>query len=96
MSPYHVRVSVHPPSATSAWRLVIDHFQGDHWHEDESRAVWLALTPYMANGATIEFEGPGYERWRIRWAQGRVFEDITEEVRWTVAEEITPPDKEAP
>lgn len=49
------------------WLLEIEHFQGDHWRDEEAKEVWLAIAPFMADGATIEFQGEGFERWRIRW-----------------------------
>lgn len=68
--PYHLQVSPvcrsNPPDDIN-WSLDVDHFQGDHWHEDQARRVWLAIAPHMADGATIEFQGEGRERWRVRW-----------------------------
>lgn len=69
--PYHLQVSPvcrsNPPDDGS-WFLEIDHFQGDHWRDEAARNVWLAIAPCMADGATLEFQGEGLERWRIRWA----------------------------
>jgi hypothetical protein len=48
----------------------------------------------MADGATIEFQGEAGERWRIRWSEGRVFEDYVTEVIWSVGQELTPPQEE--
>ena len=92
MSPYHLQVS--PAQVSSGerqgdWFLEIDQFQGDHWRDHEARGVWLKIAPHMADGATIEFQGEGRERWRIRWQDGRVFEEYVTEVIWTVNEEIT-------
>ena len=95
--PYHLQVS---PAQVSVgdrkgdWFLEIDHFQGDHWHDDDARCVWLKIAPHMANGATIEFQGEGGERWRIRWQDGHVFEEYVQEVIWVVNEEITAPASE--
>jgi hypothetical protein len=90
--PYHLQVS--PTQASSGehkdhWFLEIDHFQGDPWHDDDARRVWLAIAPHMADGATVEFLGEGFERWRIRWQAGRVFEEYVTEVVWAVNEEIS-------
>jgi len=92
--PYHLQVT--PTESSSSeweghWILEIDHFQGDHWRDYEAREVWLKLAPHMADGATIEFQGEGRERWRIRWHEGRVLEEYVQEVIWTVNEEITAP-----
>ena len=76
------------------WFLGIDEFQGDHWQDSEARGVWLAIAPHMADGATIEFQGEGRERWRIRWEAGRVFEEYITQVVWAVNEEITAPAQE--
>ena len=90
MSPYHFQVSVwQPPDPHHEWALNIEHFQGDHWHDEEAKEVWLAIAPFMADGATIEFLGEGLERWRIRWQEGRVFEDYVTEVIWAENGEIT-------
>jgi hypothetical protein len=76
------------------WYLRIDHFQGDHWHEDEARAIWLAIAPHMADDASIEFQGEDLQRWRIRWLGGRCFEDRVEEVVWIQDNEIGAPKRE--
>lgn len=90
--PYHLQVI--PTECSSGdrkgdWFLEIDHFQGDHWHDSDARKVWLAIAPFMADGATIEFQGEGRERWRIRWEAGRVFEEYVTDVIWAVGQEIT-------
>ena len=95
--PYNLAVSaatrLHPgPGLTPC--LVIDHFQGDHWNDEEARKVWVAIAPFMADGATIEFQGEAGERWRIRLSEGRVFEDYVTEVIWSVGQELTPPQEE--
>ena len=92
--PYHLQVEaatlLHPgPGITPC--LEVTHFQGDHWHDDKARRVWLAIAPHMADGASIEFQGEGLERWRIRWQEGRVYEDYVTDVIWAVNEEITAP-----
>ena len=100
MSPYHFLVA--PRQCESGdhhgqWFLEIEHFQGDHWHEQEAQQVWLAIAPFMADGATIEFQGEGLERWRVRWHDGRCFEDYVREVLWAENGEITAPaEKEQP
>jgi len=78
----------------SHWHLGIEHFQGDHWQEDEARAIWLALAPHMADDASIEFQGEDLERWRIRWKEGRCFEDRVGEVIWIENAEVNPPKEE--
>lgn len=90
--PYHLQVSPTQRSSCdhqNEWSLEVDHFQGDHWHDDEARKVWLSIAPHMADGATIEFLGEGFEHWRIRWQDGRAFEEYVAEVVWAVNEEIT-------
>lgn len=70
--PYHLEVSVGcraHPSRDDAWELTIEHFAGDHWHDDEAIALWLALAPHLTPDSTIEFRGEEGDRWRIRWAQ---------------------------
>lgn len=89
MSPYHLQVE--PEERSGTWELQIEHFQGDHWLEEEARKVWFSIAPHMADGASLEFEGEGRERWRIRWAKGRCFEDWVHEIVWTQGEEITAP-----
>lgn len=96
MSPYHFRVAARQcenGEHQGRWFLEIEHFQGDHWHDDEAKQVWLAIAPFVADGATIEFQGEGLERWRIRWQDGRCFEDYVAEVIWAENAEITAPEK---
>ena len=94
MHPYHVQVRavtrLHPgPGLTPC--LEVEHFQGDHWYDDNARKVWLGLAPHMADGATIEFQNEDGVRWRIRWEAGRVFEEFIAGVVWSDAQELTPP-----
>src|SRR5436309_9579714 len=70
MSPYHLQVEadeIGTGDMKGTWYLCVEHFQGDHWNDDDARLVWLSIAPHMADGATIEFQGEGRERWRIRW-----------------------------
>lgn len=95
--PYYLQVT--PMECSSGdqqghWFLEVEEFQGDHWHDDDARRVWLATAPHMADGATIEFQGEGGERWRIRWEAGHVFEEYVTEVIWSVNEEIIAPAEE--
>jgi|SRR6267142_4341038 len=77
------------------WYLRVIHFQGDHWHDDEAHPIWIALASHMADDASIEFQGEDLERWRIRWKEGRCYEDRVKEVIWMVDSEInTPREKE--
>lgn len=91
-SPYHLQLSPicrsNPPNDAD-WSLEVSHFQGDHWYDDEARRLWVALAPHLADGATLEFQGEGFERWRIRWEAGRVFEEYVTDVTWAVASELT-------
>jgi hypothetical protein len=94
MHPYHLIVRVitrlHPgPGLTPC--LEVENFQGDHWHDENADKVWLAIAPCMADGASIEFQGEGGERWRIRWEAGRAFKESVTEVVWSDGQEITPP-----
>jgi len=99
MSPYYLEVCPRQiASGTDAgkWYLEIVHFQGDHWHNNVAEALWLALAPHLADGAYLEFMGEGHERWRIRWQEGRVYEEYVVEVIWEVNKEITPEPEEVP
>ena len=81
--PYHLQVTAAQCDSGDMqghWFLGIDEFNGDHWQDSEARCVWFAIAPHMADGATIEFQGEGRERWRIRWQDGRVFEEYVTEV----------------
>jgi|SRR5882672_6694718 len=89
---YWLRVEV--AQEGEQWYLRINDFQGDHWHEDEARTIWVALAPHMGDDASIEFQGEGLERWRIRWHGGRCFEDRVEEVVWIQDHEINTPKRE--
>jgi len=89
---YYLQVSAQHDGSHSY--LGIEHFQGDHWHEDEANTIWLALAPHMADDASIEFQGEDLERWRIRWKDGRCFEDRVQEVIWAENVEIDEPTRE--
>lgn len=92
MCPYHLQVEpwqTSNPPRDDSWMLSVEHFQGDHWHDDEARKLWLALCPHMADEATIEFQGEDGSRWRIRWSQGRVFEEFPQETIWALEREVT-------
>jgi len=90
--PYHLQVAVanllHPGPGICPCLEVV-HFQGDHWRESDARQLWLAIAPFMADGACLEFTGEASERWRIRWSAGRVFEDLVHDVIWAERREIT-------
>ncbi len=99
MCPYHVEVharAIESGSDTGRWYLEIAHFQGDHWYNEDADALWLALAPHVADGAYIEFLGEEHERWRVRWQEGRVYEEYVAEVIWEVNKEITPEPEEVP
>lgn len=90
--PRHLEVapwSLSNPVRDDAWALSIEYFEGDHWNETEARQLWLALAPHLVDGATIEFQGEDFSRWRIRWEAGHVFEECPKEVIWAVSQEIT-------
>ena len=90
--PRHLEVapwSLSNPVRDDAWALSIEYFEGDHWDETEARQLWLALTPHLADDASIEFQGEDGARWRIRWDRGHVFEEYVKEVSWAVSHEIT-------
>ena len=99
MHPYHLgvhtRVIESGPDA-GRWYLEIAHFQGDHWYNEDANALWLALAPHLADGAYIEFMGEGHERWRVRWQEGRVYEEYVTEVIWAVNTEIILEQEEVP
>ena len=97
MCPYHLQVSLRSmsnPPRDDSWVLEVDHFSGDHWDDDAAIKLWLALAPYLANGATIEFQGEDLWRWRIRWEEGRVVEEYVKEVIWAENRELLPPQKD--
>jgi len=97
MHPYHLQVSVVPrsfPVTDTSWGLQIEHFQGDHWRNDAAEKLWLALVPHLSDGSTLEFRGEDSNRWRIRWLEGRVFEEYVHEVSWDLEHEILSPQKE--
>lgn len=81
--------SLSNPARDDAWALSIEYFEGDHWDDPEARQLWLALTPHLADDASIEFQGEDGARWRIRWDRGHVFEEYVKEVTWAVSHEIT-------
>ena len=81
--------SLSNPVRDDAWALSIEYFEGDHWDDDEAKQLWLALAPHLADGATIEFQGEDFCRWRIRWEADHVFEEFPKEVIWAVSREIT-------
>lgn len=94
MCPYHLEVSprcLSNPPRDDSWVLEVDHFAGDHWVDDEAAKLWLALSPHLADGATIELQGEDLYRWRIRWEGGRVLEECVKEVLWAVNRELQPP-----
>jgi hypothetical protein len=94
---YHLQVCAMEASVEQfkgTWFLCVEHFQGDHWNDPDARQLWLKLAPHMGDGAVIEFQGEEGDRWRIRWQDGRVFEEFVTEVIWHVNEEITAPAEE--
>ncbi|MEK7315641.1 MAG: hypothetical protein AAB011_05635 [Candidatus Eisenbacteria bacterium] len=92
MYPYHVQVSaseVRRGPDTGRWYLEIFPFEGDHWDAGAAESLWLALAPHLADGAFLEFLGEGGDRWRVRWQEGRVFEEHVAQTIWEVSKEIT-------
>lgn len=90
--PRHFEVapwSLSNPPRDDAWGLSIEYFGGEAWDDDGAKQLWLALAPHLADGATLEFQGEDFSRWRIRWEGGRVFEEHPKEVVWTLSHEIT-------
>ncbi len=90
--PRHLEVapwSLSNPPRDDAWGLSIEYFGGDAWDDSEARQLWLALAPHLADGATIEFQGEDFSRWRIRWEGGRVYEEYPMKVIWSLSIEIT-------
>jgi hypothetical protein len=85
--PYYLQVE--PTTWEGKPYLEVLHFQGDHWSEGDARKVWLAIAPHMADGATLEFQGEGFDRWRIRWHSGRCYEDTVVSTVWSEGIEIT-------
>ncbi len=92
--PRHLEVapwSLANPPRDDAWALSIEYFGGEAWDDEEARELWLALAPHLASGATIEFQGEDFSRWRIRWEAGRVFEEYPKEVVWALTGELLQP-----
>ncbi len=92
MWPYHFQAfakSMSNPPRDDSWALSVEAFQGDHWNNDDAEELWLALTPHLADGSTLELQGEEGERWRIRWQGGHVFEDYVAEVIWALDRELT-------
>lgn len=81
--------SLSNPARDDAWALSMEDFGGEAWDDEQAKLLWLAIAPHMADGATIEFQGEDFSRWRIRWDAGRVFEEYPREVIWAVACEVT-------
>ena len=92
MYPYHLQVSV--IYRENAYQLDIDHFQGDHWNDEESQKVWLRIAPLLVKGACIHFRNENESHWRIRWHSGRVYKDHLyrdrNDLAWAHGDEITP------
>ncbi len=77
------------PDRADSWALVVETFDGCSWNEPSARGIWLALAPFMADDATIEFRHEEGGRSRIRWHAGRVFVDSPKQVIWAMACELT-------
>ena len=96
MCPYHLVVSprcLSNPPRDDTWALDVDHFVGDHWHDDEAINLWLGIAPHLADGSTIEFQGEDGWRWRIRWTGDRVVEERVQDVIWVENRQLLPPQK---
>ena len=78
------------PERDDSWRLAIDDYDARYWNETEYRRLWLALAPFMADSAFIEFRHEEGSRFRVRWEAGRVFEGLARQVIWATDFEITP------
>ncbi len=78
------------PERDDSWCLVVDEYDGCYWSEPSARRIWLAIAPFMANNATLEFRHEDGARFRIRWEDGRVFEEYPKEIIWGLECEITP------
>jgi len=91
LSPYHLQVVAARSIDGDQWRLEVEHFQGDHWHEDPAETVWLAIAPLLASGSTLQFESEDGVPWRIRWQDGKAFEDYVKEVIWSDGHELRDP-----
>lgn len=93
--PKHVRVTVRTTVSEGAqFYLEVSYFDGEEWLDAKAQELWLKLAPYLADSATIQLRSGGNERWRIRWNDGRVFEEHIQEIIWLVDHEITAPKEE--
>ncbi len=92
MHPYHLEVSARclsNPHRDDSWVVEIEYFAGDHWDDEEAQRLWIALSPHLADGATLEFQAEEGGRWRIRWEGGRAFEEYITHITWAVEREPT-------
>ena len=78
------------PERDDSWHLAIDAYDACYWNTTAYRKLWLALVPYMANNAFLEFRHEDASRFRVRWEAGHVFEELPKQVIWALAQEITP------
>ena len=78
------------PEDLDRWRLAICDFDGCGWNETAARTAWLALAPFMADNAFVEFRHEEASRFRVRWEAGRVFEELPEAGHLGHELEITP------
>lgn len=93
--PKHIRVGVRATSVQpTQYYLEVTYFNGEELIDVYAQDLWLKLAPYMADGATIQVR-LNNERWRIRWNDGRVFEEHVSEIIWRVDHEITAPKEES-
>lgn len=88
----HLQVSANcrsSPPKDDHWYLVIEHHDPCSWKEPLARRVWLRIAPLMADGATAEFRHEDGERFRIRWAEGRAYEEYPTDITWGISCELT-------
>ena len=78
------------PERDDSWHLVLDDYDPCYWNEAEFNRLWLALVPFMADNAFLEFRHEDASRFRIRWEAGHVFEERPKQVVWAFEREITP------
>lgn len=80
-----------PRELSEGWGIDIADFDGDHWHDDEANALWLALAPLLDSGSNILLECEGGD-YRIYWnGRGQVFEQAVKRIVWrTPGIEIKP------
>ena len=89
---HHLQVSTScrsSPERDEDWYLCIEMHDPCSWKEPLACRVWLAIAPLMADGATAEFRHEDGTRFRIRWSEGRAYEEYPTDITWGISCELT-------